>query len=67
MPRRFVDLVLADAALLGVAVPAQADITAFWGLSPTPERRAARGFAAGLSLVVFGFEFEYAQTNEDPL
>jgi hypothetical protein len=51
--------------LLGAAAPAQADITAFWGLSPTPDTRSARGFSAGISLVVFGFEFEYGNTAED--
>lgn len=53
------------ACLLLPAAPARADITAFWGASPTPETRSARGFAAGVSLIVFGFEFEYANTAED--
>jgi hypothetical protein len=53
------------AALLGAAAPARADITAFWGVSPTPDTRSARGFAAGLSLIVLGFEFEYSNTAED--
>jgi hypothetical protein len=44
---------------------AWADATAFWGLSPTPSNRAAKGFALGLSLIVVGFEFEYANTSED--
>lgn len=56
---------LALVTLLGVAAPAHADITAFWGLSPTPDTRSARGFAAGISLVVVGFEFEYSNTAED--
>lgn len=47
------------------AVPARADITAFIGLSPTPENHAVRGFSAGVSLLVIGFEFEYAQISED--
>ena len=47
--------------------PARADITAFIGLSPTPENYAVRGFAAGVSLLVLGFEFEYAQLSEDAL
>ena len=54
------------AILLAVtAMPARADITAFLGVSPTPERHAVRGFSAGLSLVIVGFEFEYSQIAED--
>lgn len=61
--------VLALTALFvaSAATPARADITAFLGLSPTPERHTVRGFSAGLSLVVVGFEFEYSQLGEDPL
>jgi hypothetical protein len=44
---------------------ARADATAFWGFSPTPSNRGAKGFAVGLSLIVVGFEFEYANTSED--
>ena len=53
--------------LTGAASPARADITAFIGLSPTPENHAVRGFSAGVSLLVVGFEFEYAQVSEDEL
>jgi hypothetical protein len=44
---------------------AAADATAFWGFSPKPTTRAARGFAVGMSLILVGFEFEYASTAED--
>jgi hypothetical protein len=64
MTRYLLVLPLALAALL-TPTPARADITAFWGLSPTPETRSARGFSAGINLIVFGFEFEYANTAED--
>ena len=47
------------------AVPARADITAFLGLSPTPERHTVKGFSGGLSLVIVGFEFEYSHLGED--
>ena len=53
------------AFVLLAAAPARADITAFIGLSPTPENHAVRGFSAGVSLIVLGFEFEYAQLSED--
>jgi len=53
--------------LTGAASPARADITAFIGLSPTPENHGVRGFAAGVSLLVLGFEFEYANLSEDEL
>lgn len=56
---------LAAVFVAGTASPARADITAFIGLSPTPENHAVRGFAAGVSLLVLGFEFEYSQLSED--
>lgn len=57
-------------ALAGVAVTvlpaaAAADVTAFLGVSPTPESRLARGLAAGGGLVVVGFEVEVARLDED--
>lgn len=65
MAHRFLIALFTAAALVGPSVPAHADITAFLGFSPTPETRAARGFSAGVNLVIFGFEFEYANTAED--
>lgn len=47
------------------ATPARADITAFLGMSPTPERHTVKGFSGGLSLLVVGFEFEYSHLGED--
>src|SRR5690242_7263918 len=58
-------LVLSLLMLLVGAAPARADVTAFWGLSPSPSR-AAKGFAFGLNLLVIGFELEYAGITEDP-
>jgi hypothetical protein len=58
-------LTLALAFVLIAATPARADITAFLGLSPTPENHAVRGFSAGVSILVVGFEFEYARLSED--
>ena len=49
------------------AAPARADITAFLGLSPTPENHLAKGFSAGIGLLIVGFEFEYANLSEDSL
>lgn len=49
------------------AVPARADITAFLGLSPTPQRHAVKGFAAGLGLLIVGFEFEFSDLSEDTI
>ena len=51
--------------LAGSARPAAADITAFLGLSPTPQRHTVKGFSAGLSLVIVGFEFEFSHLGED--
>ena len=58
-------LLVAMALLAATATPARADITAFIGLSPTPERHTVRGFSGGLSLIIVGFEFEYANLGED--
>jgi hypothetical protein len=58
-------LALAFAFLAAAATPARADVTAFLGLSPTPDNHAVRGFAAGVSLLIVGFEFEYANLSED--
>jgi hypothetical protein len=52
-------------SLLATARPASADLTAFLGITPTPENRTARGFSGGLGLLIVGFEFEYANTPED--
>ncbi len=43
---------------------ARADVTAFLGASPTSAFRLARGAAAGVGLVVVGFEVEAAQLLE---
>lgn len=51
----------------GLAVPASADITAFLGVTPTPDNRTVRGLAAGLGILFIGFEFEYANTGEDEI
>lgn len=62
-PLRFSPLVLS--ALLFAPAHAFADATAFIGVHTNPERQALRGFAGGFSLVIIGFEAEYAQAGED--
>ena len=52
-------------ALLVRPAPAAADLTAFWGVSPTPSSRTAKGVAIGLGLLVVGFEFEYGKIAEN--
>jgi hypothetical protein len=57
------------AAVLCVLIapsPALADATAFIGSTTTPSNRLNRGFSIGAGLVIVGFEFEYANTNEEP-
>jgi opacity protein-like surface antigen len=44
---------------------ALADITAFIGINGTPTNRPVKGFAVGAGVLIAGFEFEYADTNED--
>lgn len=56
---------IAAAALLCAPAPLFADATAFIGAYTNPERQSMRGFAGGFSLLVVGFEGEYAQAGED--
>ena len=66
MLRKFsIILLLTGLAVAGSASPARADITAFLGVSPTPGNHSVKGFSGGLSLLIVGFEFEYAQIAED--
>ena len=55
------------AVMLCAAAPADADLTAFVGANVTPSNRPVRGFAAGLSLLVIGFEFEFSDTAADEM
>jgi hypothetical protein len=57
--------VVVAALLLATSVPAYADLTAFIGSTTTPSNRQVKGVAAGLGLLIVGFEFEYADTKED--
>lgn len=63
--RAILRLALAAAVVLVAAPPARADITAFLGVTPTPETRTARGFSGGFGLAIIGFEVEYASIGED--
>lgn len=65
MKKALLGVFLSSAFVLGLPRPAAADLTAFWGISPTPESRGTRGIAVGISLLVIGFEFEYASTSEN--
>ena len=60
-------LIASATLILLIALPRQAaaDLTAFIGLSPTPETRSVRGFGLGFGLLIIGFEFEYAHAIED--
>src|ERR1051325_7137953 len=64
---RLVRPLVFTAALLAIASPAWADLTAFVGTGTTPSNRTARGFAFGAGLLVIGFEFEYSDIKEDLL
>lgn len=63
--RRHLILIGASLLLLAVPRPAAADVTAFIGITPTPENRAVRGLALGLGVLIIGFEFEYSNAVED--
>ncbi len=58
-------LLLTVLLLLLFPSTAAADLTAFLGVNPTPERRTVSGFAAGAGMLIVGFEVEYANTSED--
>ena len=51
--------------LMLTPAPASADITGFIGRTTTPVGRPAKGVAIGTGLLIVGFEFEYASTDED--
>jgi opacity protein-like surface antigen len=51
--------------LLVTAAPASADLTAFLGRTTTPSTRTVKGLAIGTGLLIVGFEFEFAATDED--
>lgn len=50
--------------LIGLPAKASADITFFLGVNPTPESRSVKGVSAGISMLIVGFEFDYAVTSE---
>src|SRR5436190_21730389 len=52
---------------LAAPAPASADLTGFFGLNATPKSRSVKGFAIGINVILIGFEFEFANTVEDPL
>jgi opacity protein-like surface antigen len=51
--------------LLTTPSTARADFTVFIGSTTTPQNRFARGLSVGMGLVIVGFEFEYANTNDE--
>jgi hypothetical protein len=51
--------------VLASAQSARADATVFLGATPTPSSRPVTGWSVGVGLLVIGFEFEYASTQED--
>jgi hypothetical protein len=64
--RRMALVATAVVAMMGVAAPARADLTGFIGVNTTPANRMVRGLAVGSGLLIVGFEFEYANTPDDP-
>jgi hypothetical protein len=67
MRRLFAVPLMICTILLLSARTASADLTAFIGVTPTPESHAVRGFGLGFGLLVIGFEFEYANASEDEI
>jgi opacity protein-like surface antigen len=52
--------------ILTAVKPAAADATVFLGVNTTPANRPLRGLAVGAGFLVISFEFEYANTSDDP-
>jgi hypothetical protein len=65
MTRTFYLLPFTFFLLLLLPAKASADVTGFIGANSTPSNRLVKGFAIGTGLLIVGFEFEYAHTNED--
>jgi hypothetical protein len=63
--RRWLCALMVIAFVMALPSRAAADVTAFIGLSPTPENRMLRGASLGFGLLIIGFEFEYALLVED--
>lgn len=64
MKMRFAAFALA--LLAATPSVARADATAFLGRNSADDKRAmTRGFAFGVSLLIVGFEFEYANSSEE--
>jgi hypothetical protein len=60
-------LALAGLLIVIASAPARADITGFVGVNTTPANRVVTGGALSISLLVAGFEVEYAQTRPGDL
>ena len=65
MKRTLLIALLALAGLVGRPSTASADITFFIGMQPTPDARALRGVAAGVSMLIVGFEFDYGNMPQN--
>lgn len=65
MTRRVLTGITLAVGLVGAPGRAQADLTAFLGVTATPANRPVTGLALGLGVLVVGVEFEYAHTRED--
>jgi hypothetical protein len=65
MKRVFLIALLTVAGLAGTPTKAAADITFFVGLSPNPTVRTVKGVSAGMTMLIFGFEFDYSVTSEN--
>jgi hypothetical protein len=65
MKKTLVVALLVIGGLVGTPANADADITFFLGFHASPHTQSVRGVAAGINLLVVGFEFEYGLTRQD--
>jgi len=63
--RTLITATLTMLVLVVLPAPARADLTAFYGFTPTTSIRDTRGISVGLNAAIFGGEYEWAETRED--
>lgn len=61
-----VPILLLALLFTSLARPASADLTGFLGANASRDARPMKGVAVGAGLLLLGFEFEYATTDEAP-
>src|SRR5262245_49167928 len=67
LPQGFVIALFTLFVLIARPAPARADLTAFWGVTPTDTTRSVRGVSIGAGTPYIDGEFEWSKTREELL